>query len=207
MVERALNHVIDIQYATSANPELSYPQRLAQGTQAPRPTVVVHDDAGLLAGVNNGVGEIENGPSIDHQVAQRLACDGKVQLVFDGTNGQPVGIGRTSRRVPPWLARQLNHRDGGCHFPGCGSNVFLHFHHIDQWIRDKGHTNLDRMITLCGRHHHFIHEFNWQIRGEPDDFSFIDQNNNNVFEGRRPVITTRTKELFNELVEPLIGGG
>ncbi len=215
VVERALNHAMDVQYATAANPELRYPQRLAQavvdvcstnithGMEAPRPTVVVHVDAGVLAGVKNGVGEIENGPSVDHMVAQRLACDGKVQLVFDGTDGKPVGIGRTSRRVPHWLARQLNHRDGGCRFPGCGSNVFLHFHHIDQWVRDKGHTNLDRMITLCGRHHYFIHEFDWKIRGGPDDFEFIDHNNT-VYEGRRPVMTSRTQEVFKELVGDLV---
>ncbi len=215
VVERALNHAMDVQYATSANPELRYPQRLAQavvdvcstnithGMEAPRPTVVVHVDAGVLAGVENGVAEIENGPSVDHMVAQRLACDGKVQLVFDGTDGKPVGIGRTSRRVPHWLARQLNHRDGGCRFPGCGSNVFLHFHHIDQWVRDKGHTNLDRMVTLCARHHHFIHEFDWKIRGRPDDFEFIDQNDN-IYEGRRPVMTSHTQEVFNELVGDLV---
>jgi hypothetical protein len=32
---------------------------------------------------------------------------------------------------------------------------------------DGGLTELDNLVLLCSRHHHFVHEEHWQIYGRP----------------------------------------
>jgi len=98
--------------------------RLAQDTDTDRATVVVHVDACVLEGAD-GVGDIERSGLLVDEAIRRLACDARLQLVIHGADGLPVGIGRTSRNVPAWLARQLRHRDRGCRWPGCGAKHLL----------------------------------------------------------------------------------
>ncbi len=89
---------------------------LATDPDPDRANVVVHVDVETLT-TGDGVGEIETGPTISADTARRLSCDSRLQTVLDGTNGLPVGIGRTSRTIPAWLNRQIRNRDRGCRFP------------------------------------------------------------------------------------------
>ena len=131
--------------------------RLATDADADRATVVVH------VGVDHAV--IENGPPVSADTARRLACDARLQVVVDGPDGQPVGVGRTARTVPPWLARLVRHRDRGCRFPGCGRTRWTHAHHRRHWA-DGGPTDLDNLVQLCSAHHHLIHSDAWRIEGD-----------------------------------------
>jgi hypothetical protein len=54
------------------------------------------------------------------------------------------------------MRRALDHRDGGCRFPGCG-NRFCDAHHIKHWA-DGGETRLENLVLLCRRHHRAVHE-------------------------------------------------
>jgi hypothetical protein len=36
---------------------------------------------------------------------------------------------------------------------------------MQHWI-NGGQTNLDNLITLCGRHHNAVHELGWSMRGD-----------------------------------------
>ena len=52
----------------------------------------------------------------------RLMCDSRIQMVTHDAEGGVTGIGFTSRDIPHWLRRQVEHRDGHrCTFPGCGA--------------------------------------------------------------------------------------
>jgi len=55
------------------------------------------------------------------------------------------------------LRRALGARDRGCRFPGCTNTRFVDGHHIEHW-GDGGETNLDNLISLCRRHHRYVHE-------------------------------------------------
>lgn len=140
--------------------------RLAQDTDTDRATVVVHVDACVLEGAD-GVGDIEGSGLLGAEAIRRLACDARLQLVIHGADGLPVGIGRTSRNVPAWLARQLRHRDRGCRWPGCGAKHLLRAHHIDFWGLG-GPTDLSNLTLLCPYHHRLVHEGGWTIRGDPN---------------------------------------
>ncbi|MBT8193477.1 MAG: HNH endonuclease, partial [Acidimicrobiia bacterium] len=91
----------------------------------------------------------------------------RLQPAIDDPDGFTVGVGRTSRKIPHWLRRLLDDRDGGCRFPGCGRTRWTHAHHIIHWA-NEGPTNLDNLIILCGFHHRLVHRDGWRIVGNPN---------------------------------------
>ncbi|MCU0271159.1 MAG: HNH endonuclease, partial [Acidimicrobiales bacterium] len=100
--------------------------------------------------------ELADGTPLAAETARRLACDGRAQLVLTDERGRPVGVGRVTRTVPPWLMRLLHQRDHGCRFPGCGRQTHLHGHHIEHWARG-GSTDLQNLVLLCPHHHRLVH--------------------------------------------------
>ena len=48
-------------------------------------------------------------------------------------------------------------RDGGCRFPGCTHDRWLHAHHIRHWA-NGGATDSENLVTLCGFHHRLVHD-------------------------------------------------
>jgi Domain of unknown function (DUF222)/HNH endonuclease len=139
--------------------------RLAEDADADRACVVVHVAAADLAGDGEGTAELEGGHPIHVDVARRLACDGRLEVVAEGPDGVVVGVGRARRTIPPWLWRLLLRRDGGgCRFPGCGHTRFLHAHHVVWWSKGGG-TVLDNLIVICSHCHRLIHELGWTVTG------------------------------------------
>ena len=82
--------------------------------------------------------------------------------------GRALGLGRTTRQTPRWLARQVRRRDGGCRFPGCGRKRWLHSHHLRWWIKG-GPTDPDNLAAICGYHHRLVHEGGWRVEGDPEE--------------------------------------
>lgn len=140
-------------------------------------TIVVHADAAALSGQESADGpalvETENGQRLAEETVRRLACDGRVDLLFED-NGRPVGIGRRGRTVPEHIARVLRHRDRGCRFPGCEGRRWVHAHHLVHWA-DGGTTDIDNLVLSCGTHHRLIHEGGWKTKGQAGhDLRFYD---------------------------------
>jgi hypothetical protein len=111
--------------------------------------------------------EIEGGPAIHPQVARRLLCTARVQVVLEDASGQPVRLGRIRRDPPEWMIRQLKYRDVECRFPGCGHRRFTQAHHVRWWERG-GTTDLDNLVLVCTFHHTLVHEHGWSLRRDQD---------------------------------------
>jgi hypothetical protein len=118
-------------------------QKIAGDCDADRATVVVHTALESL-GDRGPFCELEGGGVLNKDTARRLSCDARLQFVLTDHDGNPLGIGRTSRNVPHWLMRQLRFRDHGCTFPGCGTRAFVQAHHIWHW-EDGGPTDYDNL--------------------------------------------------------------
>jgi hypothetical protein len=129
-----------------------------------RPTVVIHAQAdGLRRG--SGGAELHHGPALHPETAKRLACNARIQTVVEDADREAISFGRT-RRVP--TAAQMRHvryRDGGCVFPGCGTNAFTEVHHVRSWSRG-GATDLDNLVLICSFHHRLVHEHAWWFTRE-----------------------------------------
>ena len=126
-----------------------------------RANVIVHVDARELNSLN-GVASLEQGPPIAAEAARRMSCDGRVQLVASAPDGEPIGVGRAARTVPPWLLRQVRDRDKGCRFLGCGRTRRVQAHHVIHWAHG-GRTDLDNIVSLCPYHHRLVHEGGFRL--------------------------------------------
>lgn len=120
------------------------------------------DDRGTPTGPT-----LAGGHALHRETARRLACDGGIVVEVDGPRGEPLALGRRTRRPSAALMRALWRRDGGCRYPGCGRRRYLHAHHVVFWARG-GPTTADNLVLLCGGHHRLLHEgeFTLELSGD-----------------------------------------
>ena len=148
--------------------------------------VVVHVDAEVLADPSaEGQCWIEQGPALSGETARRLSCDAPVVKLTQGGDGQPLSVGRKSRRVSTALWRALRSRDRQCAFPGCtrqGKQV----HHVRHWA-EGGETSASNATVLCSRCHWLVHEGGFSVRGEaPHGLTFLDPHGRELTERFEP---------------------
>jgi hypothetical protein len=147
------------------------PQRSAPPTisLADHRLVVMHvDEPALRADSADGDALLEDGTRVSAETSRRFACDASRVIMTHGSDGSVLDVGRKTRTVPPRMRRALDHRDGGCRFPGCGSR-FCDAHHVRHWA-DGGETTLDNLVLLCRVHHRAVHEEGFEVEivaGEP----------------------------------------
>ena len=128
-----------------------------------RHEIAVHVEAEVLADGGAGRCEIEHRTAIAAETARRLCCDAGIAPVVDGSNGEPLSVGRRTRSIPPAVRRALLSRDRGCRFPGRPATHRLHGHHVRHWA-NGGETSLDNLILLCPTHHRLVHEGGFDVR-------------------------------------------
>jgi hypothetical protein len=136
-------------------------QRIADDCDVDRATVVVQAPLETLA-AGEGAARLEDGGLVHPDVLARLTCDGRIQTVVTDGTGAPIGIGRVSQVVPPWLKRLVRQRDRTCTFPGCDDLRYNEAHHIWHWGKG-GPTDLDNLVLVCGFHHKAVHEHGWSV--------------------------------------------
>ncbi len=107
------------------------------------------------------------------KLEENLCAGGTVEVILND-NGT-IDVGREQRLFTSRQRIALGVRDGGCRFPGCEKPPsWCEAHHVDQWARDKGRTDVRNGILLCRYHHMLMHggassSEAWQIqRGGAD---------------------------------------
>ena len=142
----------------------------------PRVQLVVHSLEGDEAPVSLVTAPLvtEEGSCVSAETSSRLACDAEVVHIARAGDGSVLDVGRRQRSVGWRLRKALEARDGGCRFPGCGSRLRTHAHHITPWARG-GETSLSNLVLLCPFHHRAVHEGGWRVemdeRGVPRFFN------------------------------------
>jgi len=115
-----------------------------------------------------------NGEPLVTGSASALACDMSVWTIVLNSLGVPLDMGREIRTANREQRRALEQRDGGCVFPGCGMRPDqCDAHHVAQWYRDLGTTDVKHMVFLCRHHHGVIHRRGWDLRIGDDGWSWI----------------------------------
>ncbi|MET4780547.1 DUF222 domain-containing protein [Glaciihabitans sp. UYNi722] len=135
------------------------------GTSQPSVRVLVTREA---LESRNGPGFIEgNSNAVSLETVERHICDrGVIGIQFDD-DGQCVNVGRDQRLFTTRQRVGLSARDGGCRFPGCDRPPsWCEAHHVDQWHRDQGKTDIADGVLLCRHHHMLVHNNHWQILRE-----------------------------------------
>ena len=129
---------------------------LDRGTRGDRYQVVLHVDAAALADPSRPGVSMLDGERVPAGTSRRLACDCATVTMVHGEDGSVLDVGRRTRTIPPAIRRALDHRDGGCRFPGCHSK-HCEAHHVEHWAND-GETKLGNLLNLCHHHHGVVHE-------------------------------------------------
>jgi len=151
--------------------------QMAERILAAAPAAAERGDVGRLALVIDAEGMAEmtaddapaeggeitlSGRRVAPEVAQRWSCDVRASVMLEH-DGHVHDEGRDARVVNRKLRRALHRRDlGMCRFPGCAATSWLHAHHIIHWA-DEGPTDLDNLVSVCGFHHHLVHEGGWSV--------------------------------------------
>lgn len=128
------------------------------------PAVRVHVRGEVLAR-RRGVVRLEGqSESVSVATAERHICEtGIIGVGFDD-DGQAVNVGREQRLFTRRQRIGLAARDGGCRFPRCDRPPsWTEAHHIDEWDRDGGRTDLADGVLLCRFHHMYVHNHGWRI--------------------------------------------
>jgi hypothetical protein len=137
----------------------------APASQRERYQLVLHateeqlarDDDDAAGGITTG-----DGIRLHPETARRLACDCPTSTLTVDEHGQPLHLGRRTRRIRGRLARAVHYRDHGrCQAPGCTAKATI-THHIRHWARG-GSTCLINLISLCDGHHWLVHDGGWTI--------------------------------------------
>ncbi|MBX0300548.1 HNH endonuclease [Cryobacterium sp. 1639] len=144
----------------------------ARPTDAPVPEPVPEpppeiDPTAVLVPIPDGTGHgfIEGHTDpVSQETIDRLCCtSGTLQIDFDDT-GQPLNLGREQRVFTAGQRIALAARDGGCIWGDCDKPPSrTEAHHLEEWVRDHGATDIALGILLCPPHHRLLHSQGWQI--------------------------------------------
>ena len=117
------------------------------------------------AGKPSSFAEIEaTGAVIPFESAEAALCDATWQEVTVDTCDNPLDVGRRQRLFSRRQREALAVRDGGCLWPECTQPpAFTEAHHIEQWMRDHGRTDVGNGILLCRFHHLLLHNNHWEV--------------------------------------------
>lgn len=110
-----------------------------------------------------------DGPVITRKQAHRWLCDADVARLLVGPDSEVLDHGRSHRLYTVPQRRAIIRRQGGeCIWPDCDRPAgWLEVHHLQEWDRDRGETNLSNGVAPCSFHHHRIHDAGFQVRGDP----------------------------------------
>jgi hypothetical protein len=95
--------------------------------------------------------------------AERLGCGGGfLPILFDGTHA--LDLGRSRRLYSGTQRDVLAAMWGGCAITTCDRPPsWTEAHHIDEWDRDVGRTDVRDGVLLCRHHHMMVHNRGWRI--------------------------------------------
>ncbi|TFC88004.1 DUF222 domain-containing protein [Cryobacterium sinapicolor] len=110
-------------------------------------------------------GLIDGNPvPISQETIDRLLCDTGTRGIKFDDNGLIVNVGREARLFTEKQRAAMAVRDGGCLWIDCDrSPAWNEAHHINEWLKDNGYTDLADGVLLCHPHHLLLHNQHWTI--------------------------------------------
>jgi hypothetical protein len=123
-----------------------------------RPHLLAVADVATLEARAGGSARLDSGVIVRGEVARRLACDAGISRIITDGRSEVLDAGRTTRTIPPALARAVLVRDQHCTHPHCHAPPWAcEIHHLLPWALG-GTTSLDNLRLLCRYHHQQAHQ-------------------------------------------------
>ena len=132
--------------------------------------VIITAQAGVVDGTDpNGKVEIVGVGPVPPRILGTLTPDTELAgMVFDRA-GRVLWLGRNQRLGNAAQRLAVAVRDGGCF----ECNAPMHqceLHHMQEWHRDGGPTDIDNLVAVCRRHHKWLETNNLTVRRTPDGY-------------------------------------
>lgn len=87
-----------------------------------------------------------------------MLCSAEIIPAILDSKSRVIELGQSKRLFSASQMQALMLRDGGCVAPGCTcSAIYTQAHHVDEWYKHRGPTNLSNAVLLCPFHHAEIH--------------------------------------------------
>ena len=132
-----------------------------------RPHVLVLVDLDVLEARAGGSATLASGAVITGEQARRVAEDAHVSRIITKGRSEPLDVGRTTRSVPPALAKAVIARDRHCTHPRCIAPPWAcDIHHRRPWALG-GPTSVDNLELKCWHHHDDLHHRDAMRRAAP----------------------------------------
>lgn len=145
---------------------------LAGDVGSVRPHITITTTADAMASLEDAeaagaVAVTDLGTSLSAAAFQRLACDGTFRRLVVGPDGQPLDVGRATRKWSSAQRSAIVAADGGCRGPGCDLPPDrTEIHHVTWW-RNGGATSTDNGALLCNHDHGLVHDDGWTLTMDP----------------------------------------
>ena len=122
-------------------------------------------------------GRVVGGPALDGTTMSRLLCDCTLHRVLTKGRSAILDYGTATRTIPANLWNALVIRDEHCRFPGCDrKSAWCEGHHV-RLGHPRRATEINNLVLVCSRHHHRLHQPDWQAKLLPDaTFEVTDPN-------------------------------
>jgi hypothetical protein len=132
--------------------------------------LVLVDHDTLATGLHErSVCETNDGAQLPVETVRRMSCDADIIPIVLNGQGAALDAGRSRRVATAAQRRALRAMYRTCGFPGCEVRFGdCEIHHVVEWIKQRGPTDLDNLLPLCSRHHHLVHEGRWHLTLHPD---------------------------------------
>lgn len=86
-------------------------------------------------------------------------------MIYD-RSGRILWLGRNQRLANAAQRLAVAVRDGGCF--QCGAPMHrCELHHIQEWHRDGGRTDIHNLVAICRKHHEQLETDNLVVRRHP----------------------------------------
>ena len=141
----------------------------AAGPRAKASTqVIIVAEQGVVDGTNpRGRSEIIGVGPVPPQILRTLSPDTELAGMIYDRAGRPLWLGRNQRLANAAQRLAVAVRDGGCF--QCGAPMHrCELHHIQEWHRDRGPTDVENLVAVCRRHHQQLETDNLQVRPDPN---------------------------------------
>ena len=161
--QRLLDAVYEL--ITDRDTNTGQPIKETAGIKAKAATrLVITAPIGAVDGTDPGsqVKMVGVGP-VPRKILETLTPDTELAgMVFDRA-GRPLWLGRSQRLGNAAQRLAVAVRDGGCF--ECGAPMHrCELHHMREWGRDQGPTDIDNLVAVCRRHHKWLEDQNLVVR-------------------------------------------
>ena len=132
--------------------------------------VILVAPLGVIDGTNpqDHVDIVGAGP-VPRRILETLTPDTELAgMIFDRA-GRPLWLGRNQRLANAAQRLAVAVRDGGCF--ECGAPMHrCELHHIKEWHRDHGPTDVNNLVAVCRKHHKQLETDNLTVTRTPNGY-------------------------------------